>query len=195
MDESELRSRRPLSPRMFIPPPSQAAPIRRSARGPRLCSRLERSPRQRAVQEGFVARSEGCPTVRIVLHLQVRAVHRIWQNKRPFQQAGLATPHRGCKTIGAVGHPSLGATRPSATVRAHRRARCRRPAAAAAGTQRYERARPPQGRRQVRYVQKEGSRLWPRLSGLAWRTARRSVRDSSPAARTCSCCSAAPAFG
>jgi len=34
-------------------------------------------------------------------------------------------------------------------------------------------------------VQKEGSRLWPRLSTLAWRTARRSDRDSSPAARTC----------
>jgi hypothetical protein len=55
--------------------------------GRTLCSRLECSPRQRAVPEGFVGRSEGCPTAPIVLPLQVRAVHRICKTKRPVQQA------------------------------------------------------------------------------------------------------------
>ena len=122
-----------LAPRIFALP---AVTERRLLSRKRSCSRLERSPRQRAVPEGLVAPKEGCPTARIVLHLQVRAVHRIWQNKRPFQQAGLATPHRWGKTIGADGHPSDRATKPSCTVRAHRRGRWRYPVAAAARTRR-----------------------------------------------------------
>ena len=83
----------------------------------RSCSRLERSPRQRAVPEGFVGRSKGCPTARIVFRHRVRAVHSIWQNERSFRQASLATPHRWGKTIGAVGHPSDRPTKPSCTAR------------------------------------------------------------------------------
>ena len=102
----------------------------------RSCSRVEHSPRQRAVPEGVLVPKEGCPRARIVLHPRVRAVHSIWQTERPFQQAGLTTPARCRKTIRTVGHPSLGAETPSATVRAHRRGRWRRPAAAVARTQR-----------------------------------------------------------
>ena len=83
----------------------------------RSCSRLERSPRQRAVSEGFVARSEGYSTVRIVLPHRVRAVHSIWQTERSVRQAGLTTPHRWGKTIRTVGHPSDRATTPSDTAR------------------------------------------------------------------------------
>merc|ERR1712127_181642 len=76
---------------------------RRTLSRKRSCSRLERSPRQRAVPEGLVAPKEGCPTARIVLHLQVRAVHRIWQNKRLFQQARpLATPSSRCRKDSAI---------------------------------------------------------------------------------------------
>ena len=71
----------------------------------------------RTVQEGFVARSEGCPTAPIFFRHRVRAVHRIWQTERSVRQAGLATPHRWGKTIGAVGHPSDRPTKPSGTAR------------------------------------------------------------------------------
>ena len=80
-------------------------------------SRLERSLRQRAVPEGFVARSEGCPTVRRFFRHRVRAVHSIWQSERSVQQAGLTTPARCRKTIRTVGHPSLGAETPSGVAR------------------------------------------------------------------------------
>ena len=74
--------------------------------------------------------------VRVFFRHRVRAVHRIWQTERSVRQAGLATPHRWGKTIGAVGHPSDQPTKPSCTVRAHRRGRWRRPVAAAARTHR-----------------------------------------------------------
>ena len=49
---------------MNNPPPSETKAKRHSARPARLCSRLERSPWQRAVPDGLVGRSEGCQTTR-----------------------------------------------------------------------------------------------------------------------------------
>ena len=137
---------------IFTPPlsTSDLQLFERTLSRKRSCSRLEHSPRQRAVPEGVLVPKEGCPRARIVLHPRVRAVHSIWQTERPFQQAGLTTPHRWGKIIRTAWHPSDRATTPSGTVRAHRRARCRRPAAAVARTQRPGQGRPSQGCHQVR---------------------------------------------
>ena len=67
--------------------------VRNIARPHTLCSRLERSPWQRAVAEGFGAHKEGCQTVRIILHHLVRAVLRVWQTAA-HGLAGRPSPSR-----------------------------------------------------------------------------------------------------
>ena len=71
----------------------------------------------RTVPEGFVGRSEGCPTAPIVLPHLCGVARPACRTERSVCQI-LCTARTRCrKTIGAVGHPSDRATKPSCTAR------------------------------------------------------------------------------
>ena len=79
MDESDFGGLQNRSLAILLPPSRPNSPSDGSTTAAPLCSRLERSPWQRAVAEGFLVPKEGCLTVRIILHHLVRAVLRVWQ--------------------------------------------------------------------------------------------------------------------